>query len=93
MLFNSIPFLIFFPIVILIYYILPGKIKRLWLLAASYFFYMSWNAKYVLLILFSTVATYAAGRLMERAKERKGKKTILILVIAMNLGLLFFFKY
>lgn len=93
MLFNSIPFLIFFPIVILIYYILPGKIKRFWLLAASYFFYMSWNAKYVLLILFSTVATYAAGRLMERAKERKGKKTILILVIAMNLGLLFFFKY
>ena len=93
MLFNSIPFLIFFPIVILIYYIIPGKLKRLWLLAASYFFYMSWNPKYVLLILFSTVATYAAGVLMERAKSQKGKKGILILVIAMNLSLLLFFKY
>lgn len=55
MLFNSMYFLIFFPIVVLVYYIIPKKIKNLWLLIASYYFYMCWNAKYALLIMTSTV--------------------------------------
>ncbi|MCR5249850.1 MAG: MBOAT family protein [Lachnospiraceae bacterium] len=93
MLFNSIPFLIFFPIVILLYFLLPGRLRRFWLLGASYFFYMSWNPKYVVLILFSTVATYTAGLLIDSAKEKRKKKLILACVIVMNLGLLFFFKY
>ncbi|MCR5250876.1 MAG: MBOAT family protein [Lachnospiraceae bacterium] len=91
--FNSIPFLCFFPIVILLYYILPGKARRLWLLAASYFFYMSWNAKYVLLILFTTVVTYAGAILLERAKEKRGKRIALSCIIVLNLLLLLFFKY
>ncbi|MBR5419796.1 MAG: MBOAT family protein [Lachnospiraceae bacterium] len=93
MLFNSLPFLIFFPIVILLYYIMPAKLRRFWLLAASYFFYMSWNPAYVLLILFSTVATYTAGRLMERREDKAYRKRVLAAVIIMNLALLFFFKY
>ena len=92
MLFNSLPFLIFFPAVLLPYFIMPAKLKPFWLLAASYFFYMCWNPAYVLLILFSTVATYIAGRLMEKG-EQKRKKAILATVIIMNLALLFFFKY
>lgn len=66
MLFNSLQFLVFFPIVTLVYFIIPRKAKHLWLLAASYYFYMCWNARYALLILTSTVVTYLSGLLMER---------------------------
>ena len=58
MLFNSLDFLIFFPIVVLGYYLIPDKWKHYWLLLASYIFYMSWNARYALLIFFSTAVTY-----------------------------------
>ena len=92
MLFNSLPFLIFFPAVLLPYFIMPAKLKQFWLLGASYFFYMCWNPAYVLLILFSTVATYTAGLLMQKGSPKR-KKTILASVIIMNLALLFFFKY
>ena len=91
MLFNSLQFLIFFPAVLLLYFILPGILRKPWLLAASYFFYMCWRPEYVLLILFSTVATYAAGLVIE--KYPKHKKTALAAVIIMNLAVLFFFKY
>ena len=67
MLFNSIPFLIFLPIVAGLYLLLPKKIKPIWLLVASYYFYMSWNYKYVVLILFTTLVTYAAGILIGKA--------------------------
>ena len=68
MLFNSLHFLIFFPAVVLMYYLVPKKVKYLWLLAASYYFYMSWNAKYALLLLFSTTVTYISGLMMEKIK-------------------------
>jgi len=69
MLFNSIDFLIFFPIVLIVYYVIPDKIKYLWLLIASYYFYMCWNAKYALLILTSTVITYLSGLFIEKVKK------------------------
>lgn len=56
--FNSSDFLIFFPIVVLIYFLIPQKLKNYWLLIASYYFYMCWNAKYALIILFSTIAEH-----------------------------------
>ena len=59
--FNSIDFLIFLPVVVLGYFFIPGKLKNMWLLIASYYFYMCWNAQYVLLILVSTVVTYLSG--------------------------------
>ena len=65
MLFNSIDFLIFFPIVVLVYFILPKRIKYIWLLIASYYFYMGWNAKYALLLFFSTAVTYLSGVAMD----------------------------
>ena len=71
MLFNSIHFLLFFPIVLLIYQIIPDRVKYLWLLAASYYFYMSWNARYALLILLSTAITYVSGLLLERENPRE----------------------
>lgn len=60
MLFNSIKFLLFFPVVCLLYAIIPRKLRYLWLLAASYFFYMCWNAKYTFLIAVSTFVTWTS---------------------------------
>lgn len=65
MLFNSFHFLVFFPIVVCIYFIIPKHIRYFWLLAASYYFYMSWNPKYIVLILFSTIITYLSGLIIE----------------------------
>ena len=72
MFFNSFRFLIFFPIVFIVYYLLPagGRLRKYWLLAASYFFYMSWNAAYAVLILISTVVTYACGRLLDPSGKK-----------------------
>ena len=69
MLFNSIDFLIFFPIVVTVYFVIPQKVKTIWLLAASYYFYMSWNAKYAILIITSTIITYVSGLLIEKVKR------------------------
>lgn len=101
MVFNSLDFLIFLPIVLLVYYILPKKIKYIWLLFSSYYFYMCWNAKYALLIFFSTVATYISGIVIEKIKrlsiENKQKviykKTTVAVCFVVNLGILFYFKY
>ncbi len=93
MIFNSIDFWIFFPIVTLIYAVIPRKLRCVWLLVASYYFYMCWNAKYAALIVFSTVVTYAAGLLIEKLKSRNAKKWVMFGGFALNLGVLFFFKY
>lgn len=101
MLFNSLHFLIFFPAVVLMYYLVPKKVKYLWLLAASYYFYMSWNAKYALLLLFSTAVTYISGLMMEKIKEspwdgarrERAKKLTVALSFSLNLAVLFWFKY
>ena len=69
MLFNSLDFLIFFPIVTLLYFIIPRKVRYLFLLAASYYFYMCWNPRYALLMLLSTAITYFSGLLISRANR------------------------
>lgn len=93
MLFNSLSFLIFFPIVTILYYLVPHKARWALLLAASYVFYMCWNAAYALLLLTSTVVTYACALLMDRSRTRASKKAFLIGSLVINLGILFVFKY
>lgn len=101
MLFNSLPFLIFFPVVAILYFVFPKKIRNYWLLIASYYFYMSWNPKYILLLLSSTVITYCCGLLIENIKRRdidekkkvRYKKLSVILSLVLNLAILFYFKY
>ena len=96
MVFNSIEFLIFFPIVTLVYFVIPKKVRYIWLLIASYYFYMSWNPKYALLIVFSTVITYCSGlflgRLQGEGKDAK-RKWCVALSLIINLGILAVFKY
>lgn len=94
MLFNSVEFLLFFPIAVLGYYVIPKRIRYIWLLLCSYYFYMSWNAKYALLILASTVVTYVGALIIERFKDSVTKRKLcLVLCILINLSILFFYKY
>lgn len=94
MVFNSMNFLLFFPIVVLLYFVFPEKKRYIWLLVASYFFYMCWNAKYIVLLLFSTVITYVCGLVINRF-ERQKKILIVSLLgcILAELLMLFAFKY
>ena len=97
MFFNSFEFLVFFIIVIAVYFLLPAgsRWRKYWLLGASYFFYMSWNAAYAILILISTVVTYCAGLLLSRTSGEDIRKRRLIVAgsLIINLGLLGYFKY
>lgn len=99
MLFNSIDFLIFFPIVVLLYWVIPKRFRYLWLLVASYYFYMNWNAKYALLIGLSTVITYLCGLGISIVQKKGGnhrlrnQKIVIAVGFVTNLGILFFFKY
>ena len=90
--FNSLEYIAFLPVTVLLYYILPRKIKNPMLLAASYFFYMCWSPVYALLMLFSTSVTYLCGILVGK-KVLGRKKLWLVLSLAINLSILFFFKY
>lgn len=69
--FNSIDFLIYFPIVTLLYFLLPQKIKWVWLLACSVYFYMCWKAKYIILIGFSILVTYTGSLLIQRWRQKR----------------------
>lgn len=99
MLFNSIDFMLFFPIVIATYFFIPKRVRYIWLLLASYYFYMGWNVKYAVLIALSTVITYVSGLLLEIAGKRQDsntrflRKSILLFSLISNLGILGFFKY
>ncbi len=91
--FNSLHFLVFFPIVVAIYFRIDHKYRWIFLLAGSYYFYMCWEPEYALLIMFSTVMTYYTGIKIADAESRKTKKNYLVLNLAANLSVLFLFKY
>src|SRR5690554_4738552 len=93
MLFNTLDFIFFLPLVVLFYYLIPQKYRWILLLLASYYFYMSWKVEYVLLIAFSTLVDYFTGLRMEKSKSKNRRRRWLILSLASNLGLLLFFKY
>ena len=97
MLFNSLKFLCFFPIVALLYFFCVRILKKNWinqllLLAASLYFYMCWHPAYIILILISILITWCSGILLE-GKEKKHKKIIVLTSLISNLTILFFFKY
>ena len=87
MAFNSLKYIIFLPVTVILYYLLPKKIKNPVLLTASYIFYISWGVGYAGFIIFSTLSTYIAGILIERSGG-KSKKIWLILTVVVNLGIL-----
>ena len=92
MLFNSIPFLIFFPIVTLLFYAIGHKYRWVLLLAASCFFYMFFVPQYILILLITILIDYTAGIYIEKT-EGKRKKSFLILSIVTTCLVLVIFKY
>lgn len=74
MLFNSFPFLLFFPITALLYYLIPNKLRWEYLLLVSYGFYMNWNPSYALLLLFVTIVSYIVSISISKSKEKKTKR-------------------
>lgn len=96
MLFNSIAFLLFFPIVCVLYFCIPTtqiKKRNLLLLVASYYFYMNWEPAYALLLLTSTILTYLAAIGIGHFEDRRKKKVCLVSSLVVNLFILFLFKY
>lgn len=90
MLFNSLPFLLFFPVVCTVVWLLKDlRARNIFLLVASYFFYMNWEAKYGLLLAFCSVVTYFGGLLISKHQ----KKSYLAVAIVVLTAVLFVFKY
>ena len=92
MLFNSLNFLIFFPVVTTIYFILPQKFRWLLLLLASCYFYMSFVPVFILILAFTITVDYFAGIYIEAAVGKRRKQLLIVSIIA-NVGVLFIFKY
>lgn len=93
MLFSSVEFLFrFLPVFMLIYLLIPGKYRNIVLLLGSLLFYGVGEPYYVLLLIFSILVNYGAGKLILE-KEKKTAKNVLILSLIYNFGMLFVFKY
>ena len=90
MLFNSMTFVIFALVVIPLFFVLPQKARPVFLLAASWYFYMSWNVAYIFLFLGATLLSYFSARLIEDGFYRKA---MLFVSIGISFGALFLYKY
>lgn len=99
MVFNSFNFMVFFPIVVLVYFLIPQKMRYLWILISSYYFYMCWNAAYALILLGISIVTYAGAIFLDedivKAKRLPDwkRKAIVVLTIILCLFTLGIFKY
>jgi len=94
MVFNSAEFLIFFPIVLILYFwVVPKKYNWAMLLAASYYFYLSWNWRLIYLIVFTTVVSYFSALVISKTEKKGVRRFFLVLTLVICLGILFFYKY
>ncbi|KAA5825598.1 MBOAT family protein [Algibacter amylolyticus] len=96
MLFNSIDFAIFLPIVFILYWFLTNnnlKLQNLLITIASYLFYGWWDWRFLSLIIFSTLVDYSIGIALTKQKKTSHRKLLLWTSILVNLGFLGFFKY
>jgi len=91
--FNSLQFLIFLPLTILLYYLLPFRFRWVLLLAASYFFYMCFEPSYGLILLSSTFICWYLSFLISGETNKQKRKIYLVIGIIADVGILFFFKY
>jgi alginate O-acetyltransferase complex protein AlgI len=91
-LFNSVDFYLFFPIVTAGYFLLPFRFRWIWLLIASCWFYMAFVPAYILILAITILVDYTAGLLIARAEGRR-RRTLLLASIVVNVGMLAIFKY
>ncbi len=93
MLFNSLEFALFLPVILILFHIVPQRGRWGLLLGASFLFYSFWRPAYLILIVTSIIVDYIAGIRIESSNSERTKKLFLYLSIVTNIGLLFFFKY
>lgn len=93
MLFNSLDYLVFLPIVFILYYYLPHRFRWILLLLSSYYFYMCWRWDYLILIIISTLVDFKVGHLLFKSEDSLKRKVYLFFSLLVNLGLLAYFKY
>lgn len=93
MLFNSVSFALFLSVCAAGYYFTPYWFRNVFLLAASYYFYMCWMPQYAILIGFSTFVTWGAGFFIDKSKSANNRKIALCLNLIINIAILFIFKY
>lgn len=96
MLFNSIDFAVFFPIVLILYWFVFNKnlkAQNLFIVVASYIFYGWWDWRFLFLIFFSTAVDYFIGLKLSKQENNKKQKQLLAISIIVNIGILGFFKY
>lgn len=95
MLFNSLPFLLFLPIVFILYWSFKEskRNQNILILISSYIFYGWWDYRFLSLLAFSTLVDYFIGLALEKKTRKRTKKKLLILSLFVNLGILGFFKY
>jgi alginate O-acetyltransferase complex protein AlgI len=91
--FNSFTFAIYFTIIFLLYWFLPHKYRWLLLLAASYYFYISWGLKLVIWLFITTGISYVCARAIEKNKDDRIKKRYMLAALIACLSILFVFKY
>lgn len=93
MLFNSLHYLIFLPVVAAVCFILPFKFRWIWLLAASFYFYMAWKWEYAFLMIAAILINYFAGLLIEKSRRRGWRKFYMLAGVTLTFLMLFIFKY
>lgn len=91
MLFNSLSYLLFFPITCILYWCISFRYRNTMLLIASYYFYMSWEPSYAILIMITSLSTWGCALMIDKKEEQK--ELIISLCIIINLLILFTFKY
>lgn len=93
LLFNSLSFAVFLPIVFGLYWLTPGKFRWAILLISSYIFYMCWNVKFIALVLFVTGISYGCALLLQKSEKVSVRKLYLTATVLVCIGVLFVFKY
>ena len=94
MVFSSITFIYYFlPIVLILYFIIPNKLKNLCLLLSSLFFYFYGEGKFLWILLLSCIMNFTYGLLIEKYRDKKLSKIVFSIAIISNIGLLMYFKY
>lgn len=91
--FHSIDFLLFLPVVVVLYFATPQRFRWVLLLVASNVFYGSWRLEFLPLLWLTTGIDYAVGRVLPTVADRRQRFGLLLLSLSSNLGLLLFFKY
>lgn len=93
MLFNTYQFAFFLAALLPLYWLLPHRAQNVLLLAASYYFYSRWNFHFLWLLILSTVMDYGCGLAVDRIEAPRKRKLFVALSMALNLGMLGYFKY